>query len=539
MDKNYTVLLVDDEEEVIDIMKKKIDWESLGFEVLGTAHNGVKALEIAEEHLPDVVMTDIQMPYMDGLELSRRLKKEFPDLKILLFTGFDEFEYAKEAIHLEIEEYILKPINSIELRETLSKVKNTLDKEREEKLNVEKLQNYYSASLPMMQSNFYTMLIEGRIAEANLNQTLMDYGMVELLANPTRPLVAVVFHTSKNHVPEGISPLMLQVSVQQYADERLREKWKAAFFTYLGETVMIATLENVDQLSDLTDDCNRICRSAERQLSAVVTAGIGSITEHILDIRNSYNGAREAISYRVLYGTGRAINIHEIAPMEQEFSDVAYEGSMHELLKQIRMGSVESVEQEVHSYIEGIRDNSANIRQYRITVMELISAIYRFAGSNGIKMEDVVGDVDLYTKVPEMDLETLEDWLLTISKDLQTRLSDARNSSYKSYVENAKDYVKEHYSDQNLSLDTICPVLGVSESYFSSIFKKETGEAFISFLTNYRMEEAARLIQLTNDKNYVIGEKVGYADANYFSYVFKKHFGMSPSKYRQQLDQNR
>ena len=112
MDK-YTVLLVDDEEEVIQVIMKKLDWEKLGFTVAGYACNGVKALELVEEYQPDVVMTDIKMPYMNGMQLSNSIKTQFPTTKILIFTGFDEFEYAKEAVHLEVEEYILKPVNSL------------------------------------------------------------------------------------------------------------------------------------------------------------------------------------------------------------------------------------------------------------------------------------------------------------------------------------------------------------------------------------------------------------------------------------------
>ena len=127
--EKYTVLLVDDEEEVIQVIMKKINWEGLGFSVIGYANNGVKALEMVEEFQPDVVMTDIRMPYMDGMELSSRIKTEFPATKILLFTGFDEFEYAKEAIHLELEEYILKPVNSVELTNVFTKLKIKLDQE--------------------------------------------------------------------------------------------------------------------------------------------------------------------------------------------------------------------------------------------------------------------------------------------------------------------------------------------------------------------------------------------------------------------------
>ena len=528
MDKKYTVLLVDDEEDVIRVMQKKIDWEALGFSVIGYAHDGMKALEIAEETFPDVVMTDIKMPYMDGMELCRRLKKEFPDQKIILFTGFDEFEYAKEAIHLEIEEYILKPINSIELTDTLKKLKETLDKERLEKQNVEKLQAYYSSSLPLLQQNFYTMLIEDRIPEGELPRYLQEYQIPDL-----GPLtVCVIFHASKNHVPEGISPAMLTVSVQQYADERLREKYRASFLSYLGDTVMIACLENEEAVSDLTDDCNRISRSAGRLLGAVLTAGIGTAVKSVEDFRQSYNGAREAVSYRVLYGTGRAINIHEVAPTERVYADTTNEGALHPLLKQIRMGTEEDVREEVHSFVLSLKNHSSSLREYKITLMEAVSGIYRFASSNGLSPDEDDESEEFYRMASDWDLQTLETRLTELGLTFQRKISQVRSSSFRSYVENAMEYVKEHFSEPDLSLDTVCTALGVSESYFSSIFKKETSKSFISYLTEYRMEQAARLMLLTDDKNYVIGERVGYSDANYFSYVFKKHFGMSPSGYR-------
>ena len=150
----YTVLLVDDEEEVIRVIMKKINWEGLGFSVIGYANNGVKALEMVEEFQPDVVMTDIKMPYMDGLELANRIKTEYPATKLLLFTGFDEFEYAKEAIHLEVEEYILKPVNSVELMNVFTSLKIKLDQEISEKRNAQTLQKYYLESLPLLRQTF-------------------------------------------------------------------------------------------------------------------------------------------------------------------------------------------------------------------------------------------------------------------------------------------------------------------------------------------------------------------------------------------------
>ena len=150
----YTVLLVDDEEDVIQVIMRKLDWEKLGFSVVGYACNGVRALELVEEYQPDVVMTDIKMPYMDGMKLANHIKAEFPMTKILIFTGFDEFEYAREAIHLEVEEYILKPLNSMELTDVFKNLKIKLDQEINAKQNVEILQKYYMDSLPFLQANF-------------------------------------------------------------------------------------------------------------------------------------------------------------------------------------------------------------------------------------------------------------------------------------------------------------------------------------------------------------------------------------------------
>ena len=169
----YKVLLVDDEEEVTNMIEERIDWAGLGFEVAGKAQNGVKALELSEKVQPDVVITDIKMPYMNGLELARYMKQENPGVRILILTGFDEFEYAKEAVHLEIDEYILKPVNADELSECLSRLKSVLDKERDEKLNVIKLEQYYADSLPALRVNFFCSLIEGRILEGEVSLSLI------------------------------------------------------------------------------------------------------------------------------------------------------------------------------------------------------------------------------------------------------------------------------------------------------------------------------------------------------------------------------
>ena len=292
----YTVLLVDDEEEVFQVIMKKLDWESMGFSIAGYARNGVEALEMAEELQPDVVMTDIKMPYMDGLTLCKKLKELYQKVKVIIFSGFDEFEYAKEAIKIEAEEYILKPINSNELREVFERIKVNLDKELDEKRNIDKLREYYMESLPVLQENFYTSLIEGRIPESQIEKYVQNYQI-----NLTGPYyVVTVLHISTTN-PENvpIDPFLLTVSVKKLAEEQLTEKWNCRTVTYLGDILVIAQLSDVDSVTHFTDDMDRFCKMAKRVCKATVTAGIGHVCNQLSQLSLSYHGAKNATSYRV------------------------------------------------------------------------------------------------------------------------------------------------------------------------------------------------------------------------------------------------
>lgn len=527
--EKYTVLLVDDEEEVIQVIMKKIDWESLGFSVIGYANNGVKALEMVEESQPDVVMTDIRMPYMDGMELSHRIKAEFPATKILLFTGFDEFEYAKEAVHLEVEEYVLKPLNSTELAHVFTQLKGKLDQEISEKRNVQVLQQYYMESLPLLQTNFYSTLIEGRIPEEELPKYMADYQIS--LEGPF--FCCLVIHTSTSSLDKNINPLLLSTSVQKQAEEYLGERWKARCFAYLGNSILITQMESENDVSELTDDCDRFCRYAHRIIGADVTVGIGQVCEQIMELCRSYDSAREAVSYRVIYGNARAINMKEIAPQEMSKNGSDSEAKLSKLFKMIRMGTKEQITEAADQCLKHLHASETSLQQHHIAIMDLVSAMYRFAVNNEIGPEEFSGDMKaLYSHILELEPEALRRWLVDVSMSFNEKLNSARSKSTQSFVTKAKEYVRSNYGDEELSLDKVCEVLGVSNSYFSTIFKKETGSSFIGYLTDYRMERASRLLIETSEKSYIIARQVGYTDANYFSYVFKRKFGTAPSKYR-------
>ena len=526
----YSVLLVDDEEEVYQVIMKKLDWESMGFHIAGYARNGVEALEMAEELQVDVVMTDIKMPYMDGLTLCKKLKENYPKIRVIIFSGFDEFEYAREAIKIEAEEYILKPINANELREVFERIKVNLDKEMDEKRNIDKLREYYMESLPVLQENFYTSLIDGRIPQKAIEKYAINYQI--RLVGPYY-VVTVLHISTSNQEEQALDPFLMSVSVKKLVEEQLEGEWESRAVSYLGDIIVITQLAEETDITRFIDMMDKICKMAKRVCGARITAGIGHVCSQPGQIPLSYQGAKNATSYRVLYGNTRAISIAEIDP--QENADVPWEEPyIQKIFKKIKMGESEPLEKAIREFVEALSGCKMSLQKYQILIMELITEIFRFGANNQMNLEAIFGDnSDVYTQAMQLESpEALEKWLQDNCLKMQRQVLNERYDTTKSFVARAIEYVEEHYADQDLSIETICGYLNVSAAYFSTVFKKETGKTFINYLTDYRMERAVELLLTQNEKTYVIAQKVGYSDPNYFSYVFKKQFGMSPSKYK-------
>ncbi len=528
----YSVLLVDDEEFVFEVMMKKLNWEEMGFHIDGYARNGLEALEMAEENLPDVVMTDIKMPYMDGLTLCRRLKEQYPNIKVIIFSGFDDFEFAKEAIKLEAEEYILKPIDAEELREVFERVKKALDKEIDERRNIDKLQEYYLNSLPMLQDNFYVSLIEGRISGPLVSKYASDYQLD--IHGPN--YVACVLHVSykeKNGAEMEVAPFMLSLSVQQMVEEQLQGKWCYRALSYLGDVVILVQLEDMQAVNHFTDHMDRICKMAKRVCNATVTAGIGYMVDKPENLKISYKGAVNALSHRVLLGHMRAINIQEVELQQAEKALHKDKHDAHAIVKVLRLNDKDSLFEAIHHFCNSLYVEGRTIREYRTQLLKLSVELMEFTEQYELDMEKMIGsNKDIVDELLVIESqEELVHYINALCDHILQEVDEKRTDNRTSFVIQAVDYVKENYGMKELDIDTICQFLNVSSSYFSTAFKKDTGKTFIAYLTDYRMEQAVKLLETTEYKTYEIAEMVGYADPNYFSYAFKKKFGVSPSKY--------
>ncbi|MDD6572528.1 MAG: response regulator [Thermoflexaceae bacterium] len=532
----YSVLLVDDEEEVYEAIIKKLDWKELGFEVAGYARNGQEALEMAEELKPDVVMTDIKMPYMDGFELARRVKEMYKNTRFIIFSGFDELEYAKETIKIKAEEYILKPINSSELREVFERLKKNLDDEMAEKSNLEKLRERYLKSLPAMQVQFLGTLMEGNLSETQIEEYL-DNCQLNLSAD--NYAVSIIRIDS---VPTGNKMLYLaplKGIVEEFLTEEFintdytENKWKFRCFQYVGNLVVLSMFENGMSISRYTDTLDRMCRNAERFLNISVTAGIGPVCNRLSQMEISYQGALEALSYKVMFNDTNVISITDLEPDPYD-TEYLNDVSIEDVIRGIKLLPEEEINGIVDEFVENIRQAKLSVAKYRVVIMELITELMKLVNAYKLDMSVIfAGDKDIYARAMELESsESMKEWLYNVCIAMKNSIRKERTDSAKLIVERAMQYVKENYGDIELSVDVLCGILNVSAAYFSTIFKKQTGQSFVNYLTQVRMEHAVELLNTTDDKTYVIAEKVGYLEPNYFSYVFRKHFGISPSKYR-------
>ncbi len=527
----YKVILVDDEEEVREAIRKRINWEEIGFTVAGTAENGEEALELAETVEPDVVMTDIQMPFMDGLTLLKRLKEKFPDLRSVIFSGYDDFEYAKEAIRLETEEYILKPVDAEELKAIFTRIKERLDEQLQQRRNVEQLSKYYEDSRPMIKEQLIIGLLEGRELQFDLERYQKDF---DLRIESAFYCAGAFRITPMEGGKETLDKNLMAVSLKQIVEERFKDVLPVEVFVYLDTVCVLARLKSTAQRQVFVDEMDRICKVAHRALSANVSAGIGRTYGNAESIHTSFLEAKDAFHHRIFVGENQAICISDVEP-SYPIEDYVSEKQIRHIMRQVKVGTRESLESEIRGFIDKLKRSNINLNQLQIFYAEFMVELLRLSRGHDISIVGTgLGNINTNEELAGFSsMDAFADRLIELTSILWEKISNVRMDTTKKLAEDAKQYINDHYNESSLSVDEICSHLGVGASYFSAVFKKETGVSFVTYLTQVRMNEAQRLLDTTDEKSYIIAGLVGYEEPNYFSYVFKKHFGISPSKYRQ------
>ena len=533
----YRILLVDDEILVRDAIRENIDWGAMDCQLVGDCENGRQAMEFVTEHPVDIVLTDICMPYMDGMELSKFLHEKYPDIFIVIFSGFGEFEYAQKAIQYGVSEYLLKPVTAMELREVIGRVKEKIDEKRGAREQMDSLlrtsEDYRDNAL-MIRSG----AIEGLVScTRDIQESLYQLERLGIHLDAQSYKVAILdldaysqlFQIEADQRQE--SQLMTFVLFNISDEIVSRENAGIAYQEGSSRVCVLFTGEkNKEFESRIQAVCKEIQEKAGEAIGMGVSVGIGGWVRSLTELHFSHEQAQKRIECRYLLGGNLLINMED--EKEQE-SGLSIQVFLEDLAEGMKTGEWDLVQINLDQIVQLIQKARVGKTRACGYLQQIIRTIGLCLGSvTGDHKKELKQRESLQAKIPEQ--RTFQEAVTLVeeyAKKSFEELQMMNSSSGHRQAALAMDYIKTRYMQPDLNLNQICSYLNISTSYFSTIFKELTGETFIEVLGRLRIEKAMELLESTTLKNYEIAEKVGFADPHYFGICFKKMTGKTPTEY--------
>ncbi len=518
----YKVFLVEDEVVTREGIRDNVDWGAAGFEFCGDAPDGEVALPLIEEAQPDVLITDIKMPFMDGLQLSKIVHEHMPWMKIIILSGHNEFEYAQSAVKLGVTEYLLKPVSAQDLHQVLKNLSVTLDQEKHERQELKNLQISAENNLSLSREKFLLKLMMGGISSADaIDQSqqlglsiVARYYLVGLLraqlCEDDRPFDYHEFERMKKIISDFL------------------ENNPDIFITNkdLGELVLLMKGETPDQLlQDGEFFADLIKQEVENQTNCNVFVEFGAPQQRLGDLHFSFAEALTRSKGEILDSEKPANKLeNDLVRLNREaIKDYLKLGSIH------KFDDFFSKELEA---VSKLMEQSTHVKHY--SYIEIILTIAQF-------ISDLGGDVDKV--LPEAkrvedqisNIHTHQDFENEIrglfSKALSYRKNKVNQERY-AIIQQAKAYIEQHFGESDLRMEDVAHRFNLSPSHFSTVFRQHAGKTFRVYLSNLRINKAKELLKTTNLKSAEVAFRCGYSDPHYFSSVFKKKTGQTPLKFR-------
>ncbi|MDO4522814.1 MAG: response regulator [Eubacteriales bacterium] len=532
------VFLVEDEVVMRNGIKNNIPWESEGFQFVGEASDGELAYPLIKKEMPDILITDIRMPFMDGLELSRLVRKELPKIKIIILSGYNEFDYAKTAINIGVTDYLLKPISSAKLLEAVKKVGAMIEKEREQAQMMERYRQEMEENLQMEKHKLWGALASNRLSTVELLENGQRLG-IDFTASAYQVLL---FKVMGGEEAAKISREALELSDHINAES---QKWKHVC-TFDRSPEGWAFLIKGESEPEVRETL-RFCQQELTELTADYAnveyfGGSGSIVHRLGDIRTSYLEAMKAFASRFFTDSNQILccedmqELHATADGGIDVSSMRSKKSENELLERfLKNGTLEEVDDFLEGYFLDVGEQNCQSMLYRqYVLMNMFFMATDFLQSLGMSVEQLPAECrDINQMVARAtSLEVIRQEvgnLFTATIQLRNGHSQKR---YNALLEEARAFIRENYQRDDMSLNTVAAQVNISPSYFSAIFSGETGQTFVEYLTSVRLEKAKELLMCSSMRTAEIGYEVGYKDSHYFSYIFKKVVGCSPKEYK-------
>ncbi|MGY4691560.1 response regulator [Salibacterium sp. K-3] len=513
----YDIMVVDDEATILEGIAAMVDWEKCGTRPPVKAFNGQMAFDIIQNNPPDIVLTDIKMPGLNGIELIEKAYDAFPSIRFIVLSGYDEFEFAKTAMKCGVKHYLLKPSNEQKIEEAVQEVVQELEQSREREAFIENIRSHLNKVIPKAKEQFLREFIINKkydIKEWSYYQELFG---LDTQAGPFR-LVGFVIDDEFEYEHLFMLKEMLNNEISGCQDILLS--------TIISERIVLLVEES--DTGTLIDHIKAVKKEWQNLHQGTFTTSISS-TGSITDLHLLYQEILEGISHRFYLGRGGIVTSEDIRDENHAFKGLTMD---HEsLLVAIRSGNQEEASEYLDYFFTALKKAKFDVQVVRSHCLELFMSLIRQTDSASMEqLFDRVPVFHTFTSLPEIE-SFMKETAMSIAETNYTNQRNTQNH----LVQEVMNYAQQHLDDESLSISGIASdVFYMNSDYLGKLFKKETGEKFSTYLMKERMEKAKTLIDQTGEvKMFEVAEKVGFGNnPRYFSQVFKKHTGHTPSEYK-------
>lgn len=538
-DKMIKVFLVEDEIIIRQSIQRMIPWNEYGYELVGEAADGEMALPMIREKKPDLVITDIRMPFMDGLSLIKLVKKELPETKMVIISGYDDFNYAQTAIALGVEQYLLKPISKNKFIHILEDIREKYIRENEQKIYFEKFEQEKQVYEQHSRQDFFATLVQGNTPLQSIFAKAENL-QIDITAESYNILLFSMHSLEDNRV------ILDQYSehtadLQKSMEQLFQNSKEYLLFRYQIFSYAVIIKGRKDTIGILTEECI----SNLKQLFSVKNSGVdwfictGNPVDRLSQLGESYQSAMKAFAFR--YMEDKKIIRYEDhqngnfeAKDKMDLKNVDINALNPDIIRNFLSNGLEDETEEfVHNYLRLIGENAIKSRMFQqYLLLNIHFNIVSFMQKIGYEKEFLQDQTEGAMLEEVQDIKVLERFIIErLNHTIALREEKCKNQ-YKSVIDKAVEYINENYMDEEISLNKVACVANVSANHFSALFSQEMDRTFVEYLTDIRMRKAKELLRCTNMRSGRIALEVGYKDAHYFSFLFKKTQKMTPSEYR-------
>jgi two-component system, response regulator YesN len=523
---SYKVFFVEDEIITREGIRDNVDWRAHGFEFCGEATDGEMALPLLRAAQPDVLITDIKMPFMDGLQLSKIVRERMPWVKIIILSGHDEFEYAQKAISLGVTDYLLKPVTVQKLQSILQKLTVQLDQERKEQERLKRLQEQIEDNRAMLRERLLFKLVVGAVSPAEAVEKGQMLGL-DLIARHYLVVILKLELGDRTEQYDHDEYQQVQKVLTELAEKNpdvfvLKRDW--------GDIILIMKGITPEYLEEERDLLLEEVSQAAAKTRYRLTIGVGASKERIAELRHSFVDALVHLQNPVNAseaGLNQSLERRELLKLDR--------GAVENYL---RCGANDEFDNFFDAYLRPLSETalrSTLIKNY--IFVDVILATAKLVDELGGEIDRVIPEMSSIETILSnvKSVEQLRDQAYRIISIGLAYRDSHPSGQHAHLIRQTKEYIAHHYADAELSLNQVAARANLSASHFSAVFSRETGQTFKEYLTEVRIKKAKELLRMTALRSADIAYQVGYNDPHYFSSVFKKHTGLSPIEFRSQV----